>query len=366
MLRSVVIALLACVVLVQSQTASRINSDKASEGDICQAGDHVGRCVPLKDYPEYATILKKPLRTPQETEFLYARLCGYTTDRKGLVCRPVKINEAQCGRQFTDRIIKGNLTALDEYPWMALFQYRKPKGVLGFHCGGALITKRYVLSAAHCFVGLRFGWEAVKVRLGEWDVESDFDCTGSGIERNCAPPVQEFDLERIIPHEGFSIKSSNRANDVALVRLSGDAQYSNFVVPICLPEPGCVAKVNRLFDGILVASGWGKTENASASRFKLYTKLHSSKFEDCKTNYATRNRIPLTEGHFCAEGSHGQDTCNGDSGGPLMKEISEQGRYYVIGVISFGPTKCGQLLPGVYTKVEHYYKWIVKKMIETS
>lgn len=138
----------------------------ASEGQVCQAGDVIGRCVPIKEYPEYAAILKKQFRSAQEAQFLNDRFCGYTPARKALVCKPVKINEPHCGRQLTDRIVKGNLTELDEYPWMALFQYKKPKG-FGFYCGGALINTRYVLSAAHCFVGLRYGWEVVKVRLGE-------------------------------------------------------------------------------------------------------------------------------------------------------------------------------------------------------
>ncbi|XP_029711324.1 CLIP domain-containing serine protease B4 isoform X1 [Aedes albopictus] len=362
-----VLVLLAIVLqLVRCQTSNKSISNKvASEGQVCQAGDVIGRCVPIKEYPEYAAILKKQFRSAQETQYLNDRFCGYTPARKALVCKPVKINEPHCGRQFTDRIVKGNLTELDEYPWMALFQYKKPKG-FGFYCGGALINTRYVLSAAHCFVGLRYGWEVIKVRLGEWDVESDEDCTGTDDERNCAPPIQEFDLERIIPHEGFSVKSNNKVHDIALVRMSGDAQYSNFVAPICLPEPGCVANMKRLMDGVLIASGWGKTENSSASRYKLYTKLHCSNYEDCKANYIARKAISLTEGQFCAQGDAGQDTCNGDSGGPLMKQIGEQARYYVTGVVSFGPSKCGEQLPGVYTKVEHYYKWIVQKIVETS
>lgn len=103
-------------------------------------------------------------------------------------------------------------------------------------------------------------------------MESDEDCTGTDDERICAPPIQEFDLERIIPHEGFSVKSNNKVHDIALVQMSGDAQYSNFVAPICLPEPGCVANMKRLMDGVLIASGWGKTENCK------FTFGHLTKF----------------------------------------------------------------------------------------
>lgn len=364
MSRLLALGLLLTTFVALSQGQNRKDVTKA-EGDSCQAGDLVGRCVLLKDYPEMAAILQNKFRTPQEKELVNSRFCGYTGANKVLMCRPVKINESQCGRHLADRIVKGNVTALDEYPWMALFQYRKPKG-FGFHCGGVLINKRYVLSAAHCFVGLRFGWEAVKVRLGEWDVESDEDCTGTGSERDCAPPVQEFDLERIIAHEGFSVKNSNRVNDIALVRMSGDAEYSNYVVPICLPEPGSVAQMDRLYSGVMFAAGWGKTENSSASRYKLHTNLTCSNFDECKASYARQQRIALTEGQLCAAGDAGQDTCNGDSGGPLMKQIGEQARFYVTGVVSFGPKVCGEKLPGVYTKVEYYYKWIAQKIAESS
>ncbi|XP_065082403.1 CLIP domain-containing serine protease B4-like [Ochlerotatus camptorhynchus] len=338
----------------------------AIEGSTCQAGDVIGQCVGVREYPEYLAILRKSIRTEQETAFLYAQFCGYTTKRKPLVCHPVQLNEPECGAQFTDRIIKGTLARLDEYPWMALFQYSKPYNKTGFHCGGVLINKRFVLSAAHCFVGLRFGWEASKVRLGEWDCESDQDCTGIGPDRDCALPVQEFDLERIMLHEGFSVRDQHKANDIALVRLARDAEYNHFVKPICLPEPGCVPKMTRLYDGVLVASGWGKTENVSSSRYKLYTELWSTDSQSCKESYAKGIRVLLTEAQICAGGKDGQDTCNGDSGGPLMKEVSEQGRHYVIGVVSFGPKKCGEQLPGVYTKVEHYHQWIVQKVIESS
>lgn len=49
-----------------------------------------------------------------------------------------------------------------------------------------------------------------------------------------------------------------------------------------------------------------------------------------------------------------------------MREISEQGRFYVSGLVSFGPKRCGEQLPGVYTKVEYYYNWIVAKVLESS
>ena len=68
-------------------------------------------------------------------------------------------------------------------------------------------------------------------------------------------------------------------------------------------------------------------------------------------------------GQLCAGGQHGRDSCNGDSGGPLMgPDVDETGdaRWYSLGVVAFGPVKCGQAgWPGVYTRVAHYMPWIL-------
>lgn len=53
-----------------------------------------------------------------------------------------------------ERILNGEQTQLNEYPWMALLQYRLKSGVgTKFACGGSVISKRYVLTAAHCVTG---------------------------------------------------------------------------------------------------------------------------------------------------------------------------------------------------------------------
>jgi secreted trypsin-like serine protease len=57
----------------------------------------------------------------------------------------------------------------------------------------------------------------------------------------------------------------------------------------------------------------------------------------------------------------GQDSCGGDSGGPLMtRNKTGKGQWFQVGLVSWGLRKCGTKgVPGVYTNVRTYLKWIL-------
>ena len=58
----------------------------------------------------------------------------------------------------------------------------------------------------------------------------------------------------------------------------------------------------------------------------------------------------------------GIDTCSGDSGGAFISRRGPSGSWYQLGIVNYGSTKCGDGIPGVYTKVSSYMDWIERNL----
>ncbi|XP_066996926.1 phenoloxidase-activating enzyme 1 isoform X2 [Anabrus simplex] len=269
-----------------------------------------------------------------------------------------------CGVDYSERIFGGEVTSLDEYPWLALLRYRSPRGSLNFLCGGVLINRRYVLTASHCINGDLRGNTLVSVRLGEYDTTTDIDCveelTG---DMTCAPPPVDVEIEQQIPHPEYSRFMTNQYNDIGLLRLAQDVRFTEYIKPICLPVTETLLRELRVGENLTV-SGWGRTENRSFSPVKLKVNVPLVSLRDCYDVYR-RNSRELRETQMCAGGVQGKDSCTGDSGGPLMKfsELNGNAVHFVAGVVSFGPRDCGMAgWPGVYTRVSAYLRWILDEL----
>lgn len=130
----------------------------------------------------------------------------------------------------------------------------------GFHCGGSLINHRYVVTAAHCVSKVPASWKLTSVRLGEWDTETNQDCDDSYInEQVCNNPPVDVSVEEKIVHENYEPNSKNQHNDIALLRLSKNVQYSDFIRPICLPVDSSLR--NKDLSGVtLDVAGWGLSQ----------------------------------------------------------------------------------------------------------
>ncbi|XP_039492941.1 melanization protease 1 [Drosophila santomea] len=337
--------------------------------------ENSGTCINLRECGYLFELLQGEEVTDQDRLFLQSSQCGYRNGQVLICCANSRIRNQQptirprtnllpmapnCGDNFEDRVVGGRETGKREFPWMALIEYTKPGNVKGHHCGGSLINNRYVLTAAHCVSAIPSEWQLTGVRLGEWDARTNPDCTvGKNGLRDCNEPYVDSPVVERIPHPQYPGNSRDQLNDIALLRLRDEVQYSDFILPVCLPT--LASHRNNIFLGRkVVVAGWGRTEYNFTSNIKLKAELDPVPTSDCNQRYASQRRT-VTSKQMCAGGVEGVDSCRGDSGGPLLLEDSSNGysNFYIAGVVSYGPTPCGlKGWPGVYTRVEAYLSWI--------
>lgn len=284
---------------------------------------------------------------------------------------PPNPNSNCCGFESIvgNKIIGGEKTKVDEYPWLALIEYSTINSRnAALLCGGTLISGRYVLTAAHCigyYVVNTYG-EPKTVILGEYDTANvGKDCmkTESG-GVDCTDGEVRINIEKYTHHPEYNALS--KQNDIGLVRLARMAPFTDFIRPICLPMSDITVNSPPPDSFKLYAAGWGATENSTFSSIKLHVELPYQDLQKCGTAYAASGKKKdLWNKQLCAGGKLGKDTCKGDSGGPLMYK---NGRYFEIaGVVSFGPTPCAQPnVPGVYSKVFAYRDWIIETISKNN
>ncbi|XP_069957157.1 CLIP domain-containing serine protease B9 [Cherax quadricarinatus] len=255
----------------------------------------------------------------------------------------------QCGipRVPTFRVVGGEESRRGQWPWMAAIWLHGPKKT-EFWCGGSLVSRQYVLTAAHCTKdsrGKTFDPQQFSVRLGDHNIFSESD--------DFISSPQTYRVTEIRPHPDF--KSHGFYNDVALIRLDQPVDFTEYIVPVCLPsEEFSRQPLDHLVGQTPSVIGWGSTfygghESASLREAKLPVWKNS----DCDDAYFQ----PITNIFLCAgfvEG--GRDACQGDSGGPLL--LYTEGRWVQIGLVSFGNRCAEPGYPGVYTRISHFMPWI--------
>ena len=132
--------------------------------------------------------------------------------------------------------------------------------------------------------------------------------------------------------------------------------------PICLPLHGIPLPDARN----VTVTGWGTTESALKSEVLLKVKLPLVPFRTCKNIYKEIS-VNIGRKQMCVGGAFKQDSCAGDSGGPLQTKEIYNGTLRTVqyGIVSFGPNKCGtEGYPGVYTSVVYYMDWILDNIAE--
>ncbi|XP_033930409.1 suppressor of tumorigenicity 14 protein-like [Melopsittacus undulatus] len=244
-----------------------------------------------------------------------------------------------CGRHQLKktRIVGGEDARSGKWPWQASLHM----GAHGHVCGASLISNRWLLSAAHCFLdsdSVRYsvpsGWRAY---MGLHTITEKSN------------RVAMRSIKRIVVHPQYDHSISDY--DIALLEMETPVFFSELVQPICLPSTSRVF----VYGTVCYVTGWGAIKEHS----HLAKTLQEARVRII--NRSVCNRLydnPITSRMLCAGNLNGGvDACQGDSGGPLAC-TGKGNRWYLAGIVSWGEGCARRNRPGVYTKVTALYDWI--------
>lgn len=202
------------------------------------------------------------------------------------------------------------------------------QNITGHHvCGGAVISKLHVVTAAHCVIGVNPNY--VKIVSGS-------NKLGFG--------GKQYDVSSIIVHDFYNDVTNE--HDIALIRVKRrfDLRYSRILK----------LRKQELAEGDeVLLSGFGASEPNGPSICTMQ-RLNLTVFNQETCEYAMRySTRSVTKDMFCTFTMYGEGTCHGDSGSPLIKDME------LVGVVSWG-IPCAVGFPDVHTRITPYIGWIQK------
>ncbi|XP_054014049.1 uncharacterized protein LOC128895470 isoform X1 [Hylaeus anthracinus] len=255
---------------------------------------------------------------------------------KNLECgiRTQAPSQARSNVSRRSRIVGGGSSSAGSWPWQVAL-YKEGD----YQCGGALISDRWIVSAAHCFYHAQDKYWVARIgatRRGSFP----------------SPYEQVLRLDHISLHPEYI--DNGFINDIAMLRLEEQVVFSDYVRPICLPE------TEPKSGTMCTVTGWGQLfEIGRIFPDTLQeVQLPVISTEECRRKTLFLPLYRITSGMLCAGLQNGgRDACLGDSGGPLVCSGSDN-KYTLHGITSngYGCARPGR--PGVYTKVHHYLPWI--------
>lgn len=219
---------------------------------------------------------------------------------------PITTLSVSTCERTTALIVGGEKTMNGEFPHMAAIGWRSDLGYAYFHCGGSLISERFVLTAAHCNTFIR-GKLPLFVRLGDQNLRGNED----GMDH------MNIDIADFIVHEKY--RSSSYYFDIAVIRLSETVEFKKHIRPACLWQHPIVDDLK------VTATGWGYTSEYGFTSDDLM-KVNLDVIDGYKCNKFLKGLRRLSNGilksQICAGVlSGGKDTCNGGKQSGQIKII---------------------------------------------
>ncbi|XP_054000991.1 protein masquerade isoform X3 [Hylaeus anthracinus] len=273
------------------------------------------------------TTMTTTMRSPVYSKYV----CGVKGTSRG----PIQTRSLDRGA----RVVGGEDADANEWCW----QVALINSLNQYLCGGALIGTQWVLTAAHCVTNIVRSGDAIYVRVGDHDLTRKYG----------SPGAQTLRVATTYIHHNHN--SQTLDNDIALLKLHGQAELKDGVCLVCLPARG----VSHTAGKRCTVTGYGYMGEAGPIPLRVReAEIPIVSDAECirKVNAVTEKIFILPASSFCAGGEQGNDACQGDGGGPLV--CQDDGFYELAGLVSWG-FGCGRLdVPGVYVKVSAFIGWI--------
>ena len=208
-------------------------------------------------------------------------------------------------------------------------------------CGGSIIHKYFVLTAAHCLYSNNL--QNYKINVGSVFFQQGF---------------YWHTISRIIKHEKFD--ENIIIHDIGLLKVSSPFVSNSLVKSIDIYD-------SKISEGMIATViGWGVDQNDKLQEILQKLQVPILNHAECGKFY--KYEVRMTKYHICAGyytyGSHYVvRSSSGDSGGSLI--LDEK----IVGIVSYGqydePNRFKLTCPTIYTAVPMYQEWIKNNIQES-